>query len=127
MGRQSMPIRKGFTVAASLTFALFAATAIAADGPGLGQKVTEADLALWDISIGPDGKGLPPGSGTAAQGAAIFAQKCEVCHGKNGQGGPNSVQRPMRFTLRAATVPRCSPSQSPGPATPVGPPQSTTP
>ena len=42
------------------------ATAIAADGPGLGQKITEADLALWDISIGPDGKGLPAGSGTSA-------------------------------------------------------------
>src|SRR5712671_1423729 len=117
MGRQSMPIRKGFTVAASLTFALFAATAIAADGPGLGQKVTEADLALWDISIGPDGKGLPPGSGTAAQGAAIFAQKCEVCHGKNGQGGPNSVLinaparaiAPWRSTFRTRL--RCSTSR----------------
>src|SRR3954452_6032654 len=91
MGRQSMPMRKGFTAATSLTFALFAATAVAADGPGLGQKVSEADLALWDISIGPDGKGLPPGSGTSAEGAVIFAQKCEVCHGTNGQGGMNSV------------------------------------
>ena len=54
--------------------------------PGLGQNVTEADLALWDISIGPDGAGLPPGSGTPAQGAAIYAQKCEVCHGKGGYG-----------------------------------------
>src|SRR5712672_4412463 len=91
MGRQSMPIRKGFTVAASLTLALFAATAIAADTPGLGKPVTEADLALWDMSIGPDGKGLPPGSGTAAQGAAIYAQKCEACHGKDGEGGRNAT------------------------------------
>src|SRR5260370_32453231 len=86
-----MSTRKRFAVAAPFAIALVATAAIAADTPGLGQKVTEADLALWDISIGPDGKGLPPGSGTAAQGAAIFAQKCEVCHGKNGQGGPNSV------------------------------------
>ena len=86
-----MRTRESITVTASLAFALFSATAIAADGPGLGQKVTETDLALWDISIGPDGKGLPAGSGTAGQGAAIFAQKCEVCHGKNGQGGTNSV------------------------------------
>jgi S-disulfanyl-L-cysteine oxidoreductase SoxD len=86
-----MSMRKILRVAAPLGIALFAATARAADGPGLGQKVSEADLALWDISIGPDGKGLPPGSGTSAEGAVIFAQKCEVCHGANGQGGISSV------------------------------------
>ena len=69
----------------------FAGAAIAADHPGLGKPVSEADLALWDISVGPDGKGLPPGSGTPAQGAAIFAQKCEGCHGKDGQGGTNAA------------------------------------
>jgi cytochrome c len=68
-----------------------AGAALAADQPGLGKPVSEADLALWDISIGPDGKGLPPGSGTPAQGAAIFAQKCEACHGKDGQGGTNAM------------------------------------
>jgi cytochrome c len=41
------------------------------------------------MSIGPDGKGLPAGSGTPAQGAAIYAQKCEACHGKDGVGGTN--------------------------------------
>ena len=35
----------------------------------------------------PDGTGLPPGSGTASQGAAIFAQKCAGCHGEGGKGG----------------------------------------
>ena len=69
----------------------FGGAAIAADHPGLGKPVSEADLTLWDISIGPDGKGLPPGSGTPAQGAAIFAQKCEPCHGKDGQGGSNAA------------------------------------
>jgi len=68
-----------------------AAAAVAADLPGLGKPVSEADLALWDMSIGPDGRGLPPGSGTAAQGAAIYAQKCEACHGKDGQGGTNAM------------------------------------
>jgi cytochrome c len=66
----------------------------AADTPGLGKPISEADLANWDISIGPDGKGLPPGSGTAAQGATVFAQKCELCHGKGGNGGTNSVLIP---------------------------------
>src|SRR5258708_9119212 len=79
-------------VAISLVLALGGAVAaIAADHPGLGKPVSEADLALWDISIGPDGKGLPPGGGTPAQGAAIFAQKCEACHGKGGTGGTNAM------------------------------------
>jgi S-disulfanyl-L-cysteine oxidoreductase SoxD len=77
-------------VFAASAFAICTAAALAADGPGLGQKVTEADLALWDMSIGPDGKGLPPGSGTPAQGAAIYGQKCEACHGKGGSGGSNA-------------------------------------
>jgi cytochrome c len=70
---------------------LSGAAAMAADTPGLGKKVTEADLALWDLSVGPDGKNLPPGSGTSSQGAAIFAQKCEACHGKDGIGGSNAA------------------------------------
>ena len=84
-----MSMRKCLAFAVPLM--LCVGIASAADTPGLGMPVTEADLALWDISIGPDGVGLPSGSGTAAQGAAIFAQKCEVCHGKGGNGGPNSV------------------------------------
>jgi cytochrome c len=78
-------------VALPVVLVLAGATAAAADQPGLGKPVSEADLALWDMSIGPDGKGLPPGSGTAAQGAAIFAQKCEACHGKEGTGGANAM------------------------------------
>jgi mono/diheme cytochrome c family protein len=73
--------------AASVIVAIGTAPALAADLPGLGQPVTEVDLAKWDLSIGPDGAGLPPGSGTAAQGALIYAEKCESCHGKNGGGG----------------------------------------
>jgi hypothetical protein len=41
-----------------------AASAASADGPGLGKALTEADIAAWDISIEPDGTGLPPGAGT---------------------------------------------------------------
>jgi cytochrome c len=37
--------------------------------------------------IGPDGRALPPGHGTAKEGAEIFAKRCAVCHGQNGQGG----------------------------------------
>ncbi len=65
--------------------------ALAADLPGLGKPVSEAELSSWDMSVGPDGKGLPPGSGTSAQGAAVFAQKCEACHGKDGQGATSAA------------------------------------
>jgi cytochrome c len=82
---------KCFTPAFLVGIVFCAGAAVAGDTPGLGKPVTEADLALWDISIGPDGKGLPPGSGTAAQGAVIFAQKCELCHGKNGEGGQSAM------------------------------------
>jgi mono/diheme cytochrome c family protein len=60
-------------------------------GPDLGQPISEADLVPWDISIPPDGKGLPPGSGTPAQGARIYAQKCALCHGDEGKGGVNAA------------------------------------
>jgi cytochrome c len=75
----------------AVALALFAGAALAQEKPGLGKPVSEADLALWDISVGPDGKNLPPGSGTVAQGAAIFAEKCEACHGKGGTGGSNAM------------------------------------
>jgi mono/diheme cytochrome c family protein len=53
----------------------------------LGTPISEAEIAPWDISILPDGTGLPPGSGTPADGARIFTAKCSVCHGENGKGG----------------------------------------
>src|SRR5258708_7840760 len=55
--------------------------------PTLGKPITPADLAEWDIDIEPSGAGLPPGSGTAEQGAAIFADSCALCHGDGGKGG----------------------------------------
>ena len=53
----------------------------------IGRAPTKEEVAAWDISIGPDGKGLPEGHGTSKEGAAIFAEKCAVCHGSEGQGG----------------------------------------
>src|ERR1700754_1132069 len=54
---------------------------------GFGTPVTSQDLAGY-FSIPPDGRGLPPGSGTAAVGAKIFAENCAVCHGDKLQGIP---------------------------------------
>jgi len=67
-----------------------AGAAAAADAPHLGQPISAADAAAWDISVGPDGVGLPPGSGTPAQGAVVYSQKCAACHGDKGEGKTNA-------------------------------------
>ena len=67
------------------------ATCASAAGPDLGKPITSAEIAAWDISVSPDGDGLPPGSGTPMQGAAVFAQKCAACHGENARGGVNAA------------------------------------
>jgi cytochrome c len=52
---------------------------------GVGTPLTPADLAPV-FAIPPSGAGLPPGSGTPAQGAAVYAQACAACHGDALQG-----------------------------------------
>lgn len=77
---------------ASMTMAAALASAAWAAGvpsPNLGQTPSAEQLADIDISIPPDGRGLPAGSGSVAQGAMIYAAKCQACHGANGVGGPN--------------------------------------
>lgn len=73
-----------------MALALFTSVALA-DGPNLGIPVSQADIEAWDINVLPDGTGLPPGSGTAAQGLDIYAVKCAWCHGQNGEGGTHDV------------------------------------
>jgi cytochrome c len=63
--------------------------AAAAQSPNLGKPISPEDLASWDISIGPDGAVLPPGSGTPKQGEAVFTMKCQACHNAKGAGQPN--------------------------------------
>ena len=58
-----------------------------AQTPKLGKPITEADIAQWDIAVLPDGTGLPAGSGTPAQGAKVYAEKCGACHAEGGKGG----------------------------------------
>src|SRR3989475_2559750 len=70
-------------------FALTSAVAFAAEGPNLGRAATPEEIAAWDISIGPDGVGLPPGGGTPKQGEAVYAARCVACHGEKGAGKPN--------------------------------------
>jgi cytochrome c len=55
--------------------------------PNVGTPLSQAEIQGFDHMIGPEGKELPAGRGTAKEGAVIFAQRCEVCHGKNGENG----------------------------------------
>src|SRR5215468_10167757 len=79
--RDARPSVRSTAVGAALMLALAspAGAARAADMPHFGQPISPTDAAAWDISIGPDGAGLPPGSGTPAQGAVVYAQKCAAC------------------------------------------------
>jgi S-disulfanyl-L-cysteine oxidoreductase SoxD len=81
------------TAALALTLALSALGSVSAfaQAPNLGKPITPAEIAAWDINILPDGTGLPPGGGTPAQGARVYAAKCSVCHGENGKGGTSSA------------------------------------
>ena len=73
---------------AALILALsFGAGSALAQSPKLGKPISEADIKQWDIAILPDGTNLPPGSGTSAQGAKIYAEKCVACHAEGGKGG----------------------------------------
>ena len=57
-------------------------------GPNLGRAASTEEIAAWDISIPPSGAGLPSGSGSVKQGTAVYAAKCQACHGPNGAGKP---------------------------------------
>lgn len=57
-------------------------------GPNLGRTASTEEIAAWDISIPPSGAGLPAGSGSVKQGAAVYVAKCQACHGDKGTGKP---------------------------------------
>ena len=85
---------------------LLCATADArAESPNLGRPVAADELAAWDISIGPDGTGLPTGGGTPAQGEAVYVAACQNCHGEKGAGKPNDPLVGGRGTLSGEGMP----------------------
>jgi cytochrome c len=55
---------------------------------GVGRTPSAEEIRALDISIGPTGEELPPGRGTAKEGAALYKEKgCAACHGATGTGG----------------------------------------
>jgi len=87
-----------------LAFCLIAGTAFAQTNLAqhLGKSVSPADMKAWDIDIQADGAFLPPGSGTAAQGAPLYAEKCAACHGPPGIEGPKDKLMGGRNTLASS-------------------------
>jgi S-disulfanyl-L-cysteine oxidoreductase SoxD len=67
---------------------LVASTMLLAQSPkyGVGRAPTADEIRQWDISVSPDGKGLPEGNGTAAIGKEIYSNRCARCHGAQGEG-----------------------------------------
>ena len=75
----------------ALLCAGLASGATAQESPNLGVPAGPEEIAAWDIDIGPDGAGLPPGGGTAAEGEAVYAIQCLTCHGPEGSGQLNDM------------------------------------
>ena len=75
-------------IISAAVLAAIAGAAAAQDKPHFGKPISEADIAPWNIDIRtPDGKGLPAGRGTAAEGEKIYNAKCLACHGPKAAGG----------------------------------------
>ena len=73
---------------------------------GVGRPPTVEEVKAWDLTIPPDGQGLPQGSGTAALGKPIYAQRCASCHGDKGEDPKYRVLTGGRRTLTAAELPK---------------------
>jgi S-disulfanyl-L-cysteine oxidoreductase SoxD len=77
----------------SLPRTVFAAALVAgivtspASAVDFGRPASPEEIKAWDIDVRPDGKGLPDGSGTVAQGKVVFEENCAACHGAYGQDG----------------------------------------
>jgi len=89
-----------------------------AQTPNLGRPLTAEEVKKIDLTVAPDGTGLPSGSGSVATGATVYAQKCQGCHGPQGAGKPQDrltggigslasatpVKTPISFWPRATTL-----------------------
>lgn len=98
-----MSTREAFAVASFVIIFGGCASPATRETPNLGRPATPAEIAGWDVSIPPDGRGLPTGAGTPAEGALVYAQKCQACHGDKGVGGPNDRLAGGQGTLASKT------------------------
>jgi cytochrome c len=66
---------------------------------GIGRPPRPEEIRAIDIEVMPDGRGLPPGGSTASAGKAVYASRCETCHGPTGTEGPQEVLAGGRGSL----------------------------
>ena len=59
-------------------------------GPGLGVEISNETLAIYQLTIFPDGRNLPDGNGSVADGRLLYGQQCAGCHGVSGREGPSA-------------------------------------
>jgi cytochrome c len=89
-----MAIARRFAVVLILCVATLVGSRLAGgQSPTLryGRAPTPDELKAIDIEVTPDGKGLAPGSSTAAAGKSVYTRRCETCHGPTGKEGPQDV------------------------------------
>jgi cytochrome c len=81
-------MRSSKLLTATIVFAL--SVPALAQGPTykMGRTPTASEIKARDTAISPDGRELPPGRGTVRDGATVYTQKCQVCHGPDAAGGP---------------------------------------
>jgi cytochrome c len=53
-----------------------------------GRPANDREIAGWNIDVSPDGRGLPPGQGSARLGKPLYESQCAGCHGMKGEGQP---------------------------------------
>ena len=58
--------------------------------PNLGRALSAEEIAAFDLTILPNGQGLPAGKGSVSTGKAVYLRECMACHGKEGKGGVNN-------------------------------------
>ena len=91
-----MSITRSAVLMLGLFVPCLASFADGADGNyGLGRAATPAELADAEVDVRFDGLGLPPGAGTAAEGARLYRQQCAGCHGRDLEGNSALRVKPL--------------------------------
>ena len=87
MATSPMFTSRRLAIAGAAVLGLLGGAPVVAQLPtyGLGRVPTAEEIKAWDLTIPPDGQGLPPGSGTATLGKTVFVERCASCHGNTGE------------------------------------------
>lgn len=95
-------MNRNWFYALCLMLALVTATIAQTPRYKVGRVATPDEIRKRDISVAPDGLGLPAGHGTGAQGRRVYQTLCAACHGDTGQGvGPYPALVGGQGTLRS--------------------------